>query len=109
MDNRYKFHELRGKALPADVNEPVHDMLINALGCKDASIILKEMEVSKACGEIQIFDQAQPKQIKIKTSFGMVEGYDLIKAIQNDGKFTITCLKHIKNHRLSMAKEEGRK
>jgi hypothetical protein len=104
MDTRYNFYTLRGQKLPDDVNAPVHEMLVNALQCPEASEMLKELEKAGSCGEIQIFDKVHPKTIRIKTNYGMVEGYDLVKTVQTD-RFTIVGLKHIKNHRLSMKKE----
>jgi hypothetical protein len=104
MDTRYNFYTLRGQKLPDDINSPVHEMLVDSLKCPEASEVLKELEKTGSCGEIQIFDKVHPKTIRVKTNYGMVEGYDLFKTIQTD-RFTVVGFKHIKNHRLSMKKE----
>ena len=100
---KYNFFDLQRKKLPDDVNAPVYDMLQNNLKCPEAVKLLKDLESTGACGGIQIFDLKNPKQVQIKTNYGMVEGYDLIK-VYRDHDHVVTQTRHIKNVNLSMKK-----
>jgi hypothetical protein len=102
--SRYNFYDIKGKDVPENINEPVKKMLVENMGCPDAVAILEEYEKHKNCGEIQIFDKKTMKNVTIKTNYGMVEGYDLIRTMDTD-KYVIVSKKHIKNHNISMKKE----
>jgi hypothetical protein len=101
---RYNFYDIKGGAVPADLNEPVRKMLVENMNCPEAVKVLDEFEKFKNCGEIQIFDKKTMKNVTIKTNYGMVEGYDLVKTVNSD-KYIIVSKKHIKNHNISMKKE----
>ena len=108
MDNKYKYWDIKGKKVPDDLNLPVVEMLQSY--CPEAVAMFMTLQNDRACGELQIYDKEQPKTIRIKTSYGMCEGYDLIKTKNTaDGRFSIAALKHIKNHKLIMKKPEGEK
>jgi hypothetical protein len=92
----YKFYEFKGKAVPDDANEPVEKMLADKLECSIAVEALKSLRRDKVCGEIQIFDKKNPKILILKTNFGMVEGYDLVKE-HSDDRFNVVVKRHIKN------------
>lgn len=105
---KYNFYSLKtkvqnGESLPEDINASVHNMLINKLGCAEASEALRELERSGNCGGIQIFCKDAPKYIKISTNYGMVEGYDLCED-HITPKFSFTVTRHIKNPALEMSK-----
>jgi hypothetical protein len=107
---KYNFYQLKdlvfkGKSLPADVNAPVHRVINENLGCPEASKALVSLEKSTACGELQIFFNDYPKFIKIKTNYGMVEGYDLVEDLKTE-RYSFSVLRHIKNENLSMKKPE---
>jgi hypothetical protein len=103
LKQKYNFYELKGKKLPDDINTPVHTMLIDDLQCPEISVALRNMESNKNCGEIQIFFKDKPKYLKIKTNFGMVEGYDLVTDHSTD-RLDYSVSVHIKNSMLSMKK-----
>jgi hypothetical protein len=104
---KYKFHELKGKPIPEDANEPVKRMLIEELKCPEAVEELTELERRKACGGVDIIFGEIPKTVKIKTNWGMVEGYDLIKHRVVERKFIIISYKHIKNVNIDFRKEKN--
>lgn len=101
---KYNFHVLKGNDLPDNINEPVHKVLIENLKCPEAAAALREFEKHKNCGEIQIVDKLTPRVIRIKTNYGMVEGYDLLKTFDGS-RYTVTACKHIKNHMITMKKD----
>jgi hypothetical protein len=103
---RYKFHEIKGKAVPEDANEPVKKMLIDVLGCPEAVEELRELEKCKACGGLEIIPNNIPKMIQIKINWGMVEGYDLVKYRKTE-KMSLVSYKHIKNVNMDFRKEKN--
>lgn len=98
---KYNFHEIKGKTVPADLNDPVRKMLAEDLRCPEALELLNDMERCKNCGSIEIYDLDSPKHVTIKTNYGMVEGWDLVKTHKGEKRMIIQ-KKHIKNHNLSM-------
>jgi hypothetical protein len=105
---KYNFYVIQAKIrnggdVPADLNDPVKTMLAESFKCPEAIEELADFEKHKNCGEIQIFDKSSFRNITVKTNYGMVEGYDLVKTINTDTRVIIT-KKHIKNPNLSMKK-----
>ena len=103
---KYNFYDIKGKEVPADLNDPVKAMLRDSFKCPEAIPELENFEKNKNCGEIQIFDQNSYRNVTIKTNYGMVEGFDLVKTVNTETRVIIV-KKHIKNSNLSM-KKEGR-
>jgi hypothetical protein len=101
---RYNFYAVKGGSVPSDLNAPVKKMLLEDLKCPEAVAELELMEKHKNCGSIGVFYKDSPKSVEIKTNYGMVEGYDLVKTVNAD-KHVLICKKHIKNPNLSMKKE----
>ena len=101
---KYNFYDVKGKTVPADLNEPVKKMLADDLQCPEAAKELDDMENHKNCGSVFVYLIDSPKFIEIKTNYGMVEGYDLVKTTKTE-KHIIVTKKHIKNPNLSMKKE----
>lgn len=107
MSKKHNYHEVKsdvwkGKALPSDINDPVKEMLLEKLNCKQAVTFVEEHERNTVCGKIEIIDKLNPgKRITMKSSFGMFEGYDLVKQVE-DEKWIITSTRHVKNPSLSM-------
>jgi hypothetical protein len=104
---KYNFYEIKGKDVPADLNDPVKKMLLDDLKCPEAVLELLDFQQHKNCGEIAIYYENDTRAVIIKVNWGMAEGYDLVKMYQA-GEKRIVPKKHIKNSNLTMKRGEGR-
>lgn len=91
------------KGIPEDVNQPVHDMIINDLKEPEISKLLRKMEKYVRCGDIQIFFKKVPKFIKIKVNYGMVAINEFVEEYDTKN-YSCSIVTQIKNTNLSMRK-----
>lgn len=110
---KYNYYILRekiksGEKLPEDINSFIHKVLIERK-LVQASNILKEKEQCGAHGKTIAFKKNNPMlRIEFNVSFGMVEGFDIVKELFVDNEIVLD-VKHIKNPFLDMKKMENEK